>query len=174
VDRTVDPQVLSVALGQHQPGLLPTPVELAALIADVEVDAIRAEFAVSEELLGTAWYLHGVAAAATDTELYDPVRRQHAFAVSAHVMDLALSDPRNQPDIAADQPRLDAPAGLDIAADQSSAHPCNAYEGKKPYLTCCFWGHGSVDVFPIFQQVEASEQPVLPPGTELTCGFRLV
>ncbi|MFB8089615.1 DEAD/DEAH box helicase [Streptomyces sp. NPDC055992] len=123
MDRTVDPQVLSVALGHHRPGLLPTPAELAALIADVEVDAIRAEFAVSDELLGTAWYLHGVAAAAAGTELYDPVRRQHAFAVSAHVMDLALSDPRNEPDTTADQSRLDIPAGPDVAADQLPAMP---------------------------------------------------
>lgn len=68
MDRTVDPQVLAAALGQHQPGLLPTPTELAELIADVEVNAIRAEFTVPEELLGMAWYLHGVAAAAAGTD----------------------------------------------------------------------------------------------------------
>ncbi|WP_432034045.1 DEAD/DEAH box helicase [Streptomyces antibioticus] len=124
MDRTVDPQVLAVALGEHQPGLLPSPAELAALIADVEVDAIRAEFAVSEELLGTAWYLHGVAAASAGTELYDPVRRQRAFAVSAHVMDLALNDPRNHPDTAVGQPRTDMPdAGPDATADEPPAQP---------------------------------------------------
>ncbi|MFF2216460.1 DEAD/DEAH box helicase [Streptomyces antibioticus] len=124
MDRTVDPEILAVALGEHQPGVLPSPAELAALIADVEVNAIRAKFAVSDELLGTAWYLHGVAAAAVGTELYDPVRRQRAFAVSAHVMDLALNDPRNHPDTAVSQLPTDRPDALpDIAADELSTPP---------------------------------------------------
>ncbi|NUK13319.1 hypothetical protein HRW18_36330 [Streptomyces lunaelactis] len=63
MDRTVDPQVLAIALGEHEAGLLLTPDELAELIARVEVGAIRAGFVVSEDWLGTAWYLHGVAAA---------------------------------------------------------------------------------------------------------------
>jgi hypothetical protein len=111
---------LAVALGQHPPGLLPSPAALAQLIADVEVSAIRSEFTVSEDLLGTAWYLHGVAAAAAGTDLYDPVRRQHAFAVSAHVMDLALNDPRNRPDAVDRIPVQDSP---DDAPDTLSDGP---------------------------------------------------
>lgn len=52
MDRTVDPQVLAIALGEHEAGLLPTPDELAELIARVEVGAIHAGFVVSEDLLG--------------------------------------------------------------------------------------------------------------------------
>lgn len=95
MDRTVNPQILAIALGEHAVGVLPTPDELAELIAQVEVGAIRDRTSVSEELLGTAWYLHGVTAAAQGTELYDPVRRRHAFAVSAHILDLALKDAIN-------------------------------------------------------------------------------
>jgi hypothetical protein len=31
-----------------------------------------------------------------------------------------------------------------------------------------------LDLFPMFQQVEASERPVLPPGNGLTCCFHLL
>ncbi|GHH95359.1 DEAD/DEAH box helicase [Streptomyces capillispiralis] len=96
MERTVDPQILAQALGVHETGILPSPEQLAALIADIEVAAIRADSEVPDQLLGTAWYLHGVAAAAEGTELYDPVRRRHAFAVSAHILELALGDPRHQ------------------------------------------------------------------------------
>ncbi|MFE7126695.1 DEAD/DEAH box helicase [Streptomyces sp. NPDC057617] len=98
MDRTVNPEILAIALGVHEAGLLPSPDELATLITEVEVGAIRAEAGVPDQLLGTAWYLHGIAAALEGTELYDPVRRRHAFAVSAHILELALDDRRNRLD----------------------------------------------------------------------------
>ncbi|MFC8406560.1 DEAD/DEAH box helicase [Streptomyces griseoincarnatus] len=128
MDRTVDPGILAIALGEHEPGILPTPEELATLIAQVEVSAIRAEFGVSEELLGTAWYLHGVTAAAEGTALYDPARRRHAFAVSAHILDLALDDPRNRLNEDG-QEQADGGAGSRIALvvdDQASGLPADS------------------------------------------------
>ncbi|MFI5642664.1 DEAD/DEAH box helicase [Streptomyces goshikiensis] len=72
--------------------MLPTPEELVSLISNAEIAAVRvAHSELPDELLRTAWYLHGVAAVAPDSDEFDPVRLRHAFAVSAHVFDLALA-----------------------------------------------------------------------------------
>ncbi|MFF1930232.1 DEAD/DEAH box helicase [Streptomyces sp. NPDC058228] len=92
MDRTVDRDVLAWAMGEYREGMMPSPEELVSLISDVEIAAVRvAHFELPDELLRTAWYLHGVAAAAPDSDEYDLVRLRHAFAVSAHVFDLALA-----------------------------------------------------------------------------------
>ncbi|WP_206693687.1 DEAD/DEAH box helicase [Glutamicibacter sp. FBE19] len=85
--------MLAEVLGQHSPGVLPTVEELAALIAEVEVRAFIEPTDVDDSLLHTAWYLHGVASAEQAGDLYTPARQQRAFAVSAHIFDLALNDP---------------------------------------------------------------------------------
>lgn len=92
MDRALRRDDLADALGTHTPGVLPAVNELIALIANVEIQAIRQNFAVEDELLRTAWYLHGVASAAQAFELYSPPRQRRAFAVSAHIFDLALND----------------------------------------------------------------------------------
>ncbi|MEV6247706.1 DEAD/DEAH box helicase [Streptomyces sp. NPDC051742] len=92
MDRTVDRNVLAQAMGEYREGMMPSPEELVSLISNVEIAAVRsAHFELPDELLRTAWYLHGVAAAAPDSNGYDPVQIRHAFAVSAHVFDLALA-----------------------------------------------------------------------------------
>ena len=91
MDRALDPELLSAALGQHAPDALPTVDELIGLIADVEVQTFIRPTEVGEDLLRTGWYLHGVASASAAEELYSPARQQRAFAVSAHIFDLALS-----------------------------------------------------------------------------------
>ena len=88
----LNPAALGMALGPHPPGVLPSVPELIDLIADVEIRAFRRDFAVSDELLRTAWYLHGVASAAEAADLYSPARQRRAFAVSAHIFDLALAE----------------------------------------------------------------------------------
>jgi len=93
VDRALNPEMLAEALGQHSPGVLPTVEELTALIARVEVRTFIEPTDVDDELLRTAWYLHGVASAVRAEELYTPARQQRAFAVSAHIFDLALNGP---------------------------------------------------------------------------------
>lgn len=92
MDRALRRDDLANALGTHTPGALPTVDELITLIANVEIQAIMQNFVVGDELLRTAWYLHGVASAAQAFELYSPPRQRRAFAVSAHIFDLALND----------------------------------------------------------------------------------
>ncbi|MFD0437238.1 DEAD/DEAH box helicase [Streptomyces chartreusis] len=62
------------------------------MLADIEIRAILKRFEVDDTVLATAWYLHGVCALPEAAELYTPVRRQRAAAVSAHIFDLALAD----------------------------------------------------------------------------------
>ncbi|WP_275562530.1 DEAD/DEAH box helicase [Streptomyces sp. 5-6(2022)] len=95
MERTVDPQILAQALGIHDNSILPTLEELATLIAEAEVAAIRGRVDIGDQMLATAWFLHGIAAARVGPQ-YGPVRRRHAFAVSAHLLELGLSDPRHQ------------------------------------------------------------------------------
>ncbi|MFH8628011.1 DEAD/DEAH box helicase [Streptomyces vietnamensis] len=92
MDRTVDGDVLAQAMGEYREGMMPSPDELVTLIADVEISAVRStDFELPDDLLRTAWYLHGIAAVVSDSDEYDPVQLRHAFAVSAHVFDLALA-----------------------------------------------------------------------------------
>jgi len=92
VERALRAEDLAYALGEHAAGILPTADELTQLIADVEIGAFQQEFSVGPELLRTAWYLHGVASAPPAAELYTVTRQRRAFAVSAHIFDLALAD----------------------------------------------------------------------------------
>ncbi|MGY0466762.1 DEAD/DEAH box helicase (plasmid) [Kitasatospora sp. cg17-2] len=98
MERTLDPAVLAAALGVHRPGgVLPSPEALLKTITDLEIAAFRSEFEVTDETLGTAWLLHGLAALDSRAPEYDRARIRHAFAVSAHVLDLALADERRSP-----------------------------------------------------------------------------
>jgi hypothetical protein len=98
VDRTLDPAVLATALGDHRPGgVLPSAQELLAAITQLEIAAVRRDQEIPDDVLATAWLLHGLAAVEPETPGFDPMRTRHALAVSAHVMDLALSDERHSP-----------------------------------------------------------------------------
>ncbi|GAA5607957.1 DEAD/DEAH box helicase [Streptomyces griseus] len=98
MDRTLDPDVLATALGDHRPGgVLPSPEELLAAITQLEIAAVRSDHKIPDDVLATAWLLHGLAAVEPETPGFDPVRTRHALAVSAHVMDLALSDEQHSP-----------------------------------------------------------------------------
>ena len=91
MDRALRPEFVAEALGEHLQGILPTVDELIDLIAAVEVGAFARADDVDDQLLQTAWYLHGVASASLAAELYTAARQQRAFAVSAHIFDLALN-----------------------------------------------------------------------------------
>lgn len=93
MDRALNPELLAEALGLHELGPLPTPEELVNLLAEVEVQAIIAPGDVDSGVLRAAWYLHGVASAANAADRYTPQRQERAFAVSAHIFDLALNTP---------------------------------------------------------------------------------
>lgn len=59
MERSLDPELLSLALGQHNN--LPTPRELSELMAQAELAILMGTPQVSEEVLAVGWYLHGVA-----------------------------------------------------------------------------------------------------------------
>ncbi|MFE7561083.1 DEAD/DEAH box helicase [Kitasatospora sp. NPDC057500] len=92
MERTLSLPVLQSALGPLRTSTLPSPEELMRLIAGIEVRAMMHRLEVDEAVLRTAWYLHGVTALPEAAELYSPARQRHAFAVSAHIFDLALAD----------------------------------------------------------------------------------
>lgn len=92
MERTLSLPVLRDALGPLDSASLPSAEELMRLIADIEVRAIMNRFEVDDAVLRTAWYLHGVTALPEAAELYTPTRQRHAFAVSAHIFDLALAN----------------------------------------------------------------------------------
>ena len=92
MQRALDPALLREALGAHSPGVLPTVEQLTEMIAGIEVAAFQGSYDVGDELVRTAWYLHGVASASEATELYSLARQRRAFRVSAHIFDLAVND----------------------------------------------------------------------------------
>ncbi|MFE7369531.1 DEAD/DEAH box helicase [Streptomyces anulatus] len=95
MERTLDPAVLALALGDYRPGgVLPSAEELLARMTEMEIAAFRDAREITDELLGTAWYLHGLAALDPEVPGFDAGRVRQAFAVSAHLLDLALGDTR--------------------------------------------------------------------------------
>ncbi|MEU3558556.1 DEAD/DEAH box helicase [Kitasatospora sp. NPDC006786] len=98
MERTLNSEALAAALGVYRPdGVLPSPEALLETITDLEIAAFRTEYEVADETLGTAWLLHGLAALNPEAPGFDRARIRHAFAVSAHVLDLALADERRSP-----------------------------------------------------------------------------
>lgn len=90
MERALDSDLLAAALGglrEH----LPSPEELQSMISQMEIQLFLRSAHISEELLGTAWYLHGVASVAQARDRYTPERQRQAFIVSAHIFDLALN-----------------------------------------------------------------------------------
>jgi hypothetical protein len=91
VERALNLEDLSGALGEHHAAsALPSSLELQSLLADTEVRLFAGQPSVSDELIRAGWYLHGVASAAVELELYGVARQRRAFQISAHVFDLAL------------------------------------------------------------------------------------
>lgn len=91
MERALDIEVLSDAIGNH--AALPDASELQRLIADLEVALVIREPQIPPDVLRAAWYLHGVASSDGAYQLYSPVRQRRAFTVSAHIFDLAVSNP---------------------------------------------------------------------------------
>ncbi|WP_131810862.1 DEAD/DEAH box helicase [Mycobacterium intracellulare] len=76
-------------------GALPTPARLQQLLAEAEIQLFLGREIEGQELIQTAWYLHGVASADTRLELYSSRQQRQAFAVSAHIFDLTCMQPLN-------------------------------------------------------------------------------
>jgi aryl carrier-like protein len=96
VERALNLEGLAEALGEHPavalPRALPTPAELQALLAEVEVRLFLRQPQMPTEVLRAGWYLHAVASSNAAFRVYTPERQRRAFQVSAHIFDLALAD----------------------------------------------------------------------------------
>ena len=88
MDRALNLQLLTNALGDH--ARLPSPEAVQRLLSEAEVGLFthRAEF--EPQLLDTGWYLQSVATARADLQLFGIERQRQAHQVSGHIFDLAL------------------------------------------------------------------------------------
>lgn len=89
MERALNLELLRSALGEG--GMFPSPEELQRRLAEAEIALFIQRGAVDEDLLATAWYLHGVGAARAALQIYTVERQLRASQVAAHIFDLALS-----------------------------------------------------------------------------------
>lgn len=88
MERSLDPDLLRLALGQH--ANLPTPEELSELMAQAELAILVGNPQMSEDMLAVGWYLHGVATSDYALRTYGVERQRAAFQVAGHLFDLVL------------------------------------------------------------------------------------
>jgi hypothetical protein len=91
MDRALDPELLSLALGQYE--TLPSSEEVSELLAEAELALLLQKPEISEELIEVGWYLHAVASSKYALRAYGVERQRAAFKVAAHVFDLLLQTP---------------------------------------------------------------------------------
>jgi hypothetical protein len=94
MDRSLNHEQISLALGQH--GNLPSPEQLAELLATAELNLLLHQTRMSPELEPVGWYLHGVASSKYALETYGIERQRAAFQVAAHIFDLLMHDPEKE------------------------------------------------------------------------------
>jgi hypothetical protein len=95
VERALRLEFLETALGEPTADhALPTARELQERLADTEIRLITQTPETDPTMIEAAWYLHGIASAASRLDLYSEERRRRAFQVSAHVFDVALAEQR--------------------------------------------------------------------------------
>ncbi len=95
MERALNPELLSLALGQHDS--LPTPEELSSLLAEAELQILLGDPQQEEQLWAIGWYLHAIGSSAYALEIYGLPRQRSAFQVSAHIFDLALQQSEVNP-----------------------------------------------------------------------------
>ena len=91
MDRALGPELLSLALGEHE--RLPSPEALSDLLAQAELDLLLRRPEVSDDLVGTGWYLHAVASSKHALRTYGVERQRAAFKVAGHIFDIILHSP---------------------------------------------------------------------------------
>ncbi len=91
MDRALRVELLAGALTDARN--LPTAEELRERLAEAEVGLVRGIEGLGRDLIEVGWYLHGVASSDPALELYGVERQRRAYQVSAHIFDLALTDP---------------------------------------------------------------------------------
>lgn len=90
MDRSLRLELLAGALDGR--ASLPSAADLQRLLGDVETGLFLRGREFPMELVDTAWYLHAVASVDSARQRYTLARQRQAFAVSAHIFDLALTD----------------------------------------------------------------------------------
>jgi superfamily II DNA/RNA helicase len=91
MERSINPELLGLALGQHES--LPDSRELSRLLADAELALLLRSPQISDHLVATGWYLHGIASSKHALSAYGVRRQRAAFQVSGHIFDLKLQTP---------------------------------------------------------------------------------
>ncbi|MBK8903106.1 MAG: DEAD/DEAH box helicase [Anaerolineaceae bacterium] len=91
MERSLNPELLNLALGQHE--ILPSPQELSQLLADAELALLLRDQNVPDQLVATGWYLHGIASSKYALRTYGVERHRAAFQVAGHIFDLKLQTP---------------------------------------------------------------------------------
>jgi hypothetical protein len=89
MERALNLDLLRAALGVG--GMFPTPEEVQRRLAEAEIALFLQRGAIDDELLATAWYMHGVGTARETLQIYPVERQRQANQVAAHIFDLALS-----------------------------------------------------------------------------------
>ena len=89
MERALNLDLLRAALGEG--GMFPSPEEVQRRLAEAEIALFLQRGAIDDELLATAWYLHGVGTARESLQIYPVERQLRANQVAAHIFDLALS-----------------------------------------------------------------------------------
>ena len=89
MERALNLDLLRAALGVG--GMFPAPEEVQRRLAEAEIALFLQHGAIDDELLATAWYLHGVGTARESLQIYPVERQRQANQVAAHIFDLALS-----------------------------------------------------------------------------------
>ena len=89
MERALNLNLLRAALGAG--GMFPSPEEVQRRLAETEIALFLQRGAVDDELLATAWYLHGVGTTRASLQIYPAERRLQANQVAAHIFDLTLS-----------------------------------------------------------------------------------
>ncbi len=88
MEKSLDPKLISVALGEHE--RLPSPERLAELLTKAELGLLYHKPEFSDELRKSGWYLHAIGSSKYALETYGIERQRSAFQVSAHIFDLLL------------------------------------------------------------------------------------
>lgn len=86
----LDHDALSLALGELPNNL--SPEQLQTLLADAELSLVEGTPEISDDLIRCGWFLHAIGSAGADTISWE--RRQRAFRVSAHILELAALEDR--------------------------------------------------------------------------------
>jgi hypothetical protein len=91
MERALDPELLSLALGEHEH--LPSAKALADLLGEAELALLVRRPEVTEKLVEIGWYLHAVASSKYALRAYGLQRQRAAFKVAGHIFDIILHSP---------------------------------------------------------------------------------